>query len=232
MKVRELTHEGVDAFERHLQNLRDGGSQSLPDLNKSPYSVLSDINVNIDENRTFKTRIELGEYIEKLFTEKKIQRSSVIERTDMWSWLAYVWLDQLLDGKTPKESAWYICSSAYNRYYRHVVASSYYILSIHGKENSRIFLDRPLTTRGELAEQFASRQHIISSVEIVKVISMLYWDKKTQSIKPKAASKGIGGTSRRFGSILNQLILTYDLHGMDPAAIIKILPKEFDKWKN
>lgn len=233
MNIRELTKEGEETLVDCILDMKQGKKTKVPDLNRSPYSVPATIgtSIDIDEKKKFKTRMEMGKYLSDILSAHKIDRISVREKVNMWSWLSYIWLNQLIEDAKPKELARYVCGSAWNRYYRHIVASSYYIFSIHGEAYSKMFLDRPLASHGEVFEQLVSRQDVINNRAVVRVIHQLYWDEETKSVKKNVASKDIPGTARRFGEVLKQLQLTYDLHGMAEKEIMKILPAEFNKWK-
>ncbi|GAB4476624.1 MAG: hypothetical protein OHK0044_22590 [Burkholderiaceae bacterium] len=49
--------------------------------------------------------------------------------------------------------------------------------------------------------------------------------------KPGASAIDRPGSVRRFVRVLQQLDLTYDIHGMSGKAIVDLLPPEFDVWK-
>ncbi|MEM2914411.1 MAG: hypothetical protein QXH91_03290 [Candidatus Bathyarchaeia archaeon] len=232
IKLRELTEEGIQKFREYIQELKRNPQAPRPDLNVEPYSREFRPPVEIDETRRFNTRMEMAEYLTQLFSAKGISRTDA--KPGLWTWLAYLWFDQLcpiIDGtRKPREIAKYICSSDYREYYRHYVASSYDIYSLHGRENSKLFLHCAPHIFNDFTAQLAARQYIISNKSLIQLAHRLYWD--PYSVRPKkGADRNRPGNVRRFVKILSQLELTYDIHGMAPNDIERLLPEEFNVWK-
>jgi hypothetical protein len=89
-------------------------------------------------------------------------------------------------------------------------------------------LRMPLKTHGELTEQFASRQDIISCPGTMALASRLFWD--SDAGQPK---QGAGGSvGRRFAKLLNQYQRTWDIAVMDPDQSEAILPSEFGRFRS
>jgi hypothetical protein len=85
---------------------------------------------------------------------------------------------------------------------------------------------------GDIWEQLASRQEIITNLGILGTATLLYLDTKKDRPKRGAAStKRKPGTLRRFVDLIQQLDLTYDLYSMQPTEILGLLPAEFDGWR-
>lgn len=233
--LRVLTEEGVQKFRDYIQSVKNNPEQICPDLNTEAFSQEFTPKVEIDENISFSTRMDLAKYLVERFENAGIRREDVIGRgkEGLWSWLAYIWFDRITDGKTKiRETARYICSSDYTDYYRHYVAASYYISSLLGESNSRLFLHSPSHEHNDFIEQFASRQYIISYPDLVETAHTLYWDISRNSPKRGAQSREKTGNHRRFVKMIGQLELTYDIYSMRPDEILRLLPAEFDEWKN
>jgi hypothetical protein len=99
-------------------------------------------------------------------------------------------------------------------------------------ENARLLLLDPVDKLGDIWEQLASRQEIISNQPIVGAATLLYLDSDKDRPKRGAAStKRKPGTLRRFVDLIQQLDLTYDLYSMRPTDILGLLPPEFDSWR-
>lgn len=232
--LRSFSEEGIDRFRTHIQTVKKNPLASLPDLNIEPYSHEFQPQMKIDESKLFTTRIEMAKYLKRSFEEAGIGRNAVIGRNDLWSWLAYLWFDQLcpiINGSRKlNETARYICSSDYTDYYRHYVAASYDIYSIHGEPKSRLFLYGPPYLHNDFIEQLASRQNIISNSDLVGVAYTLYWDTSSDRPKRGAQSRSNPGNHRRLLKIIDQLELTYDIFTMTADEIITLLPDEFDSW--
>ena len=92
-------------------------------------------------------------------------------------------------------------------------------------------LATPVEKPGEVVEQFASRQEMITSVSLMSAITALYYDPVKQQIKRGAAGKA-GGSSRRLADVLGQFDVTWDIYGMPSDEILALLPGEFDRFKS
>lgn len=236
INLRILLEQGINKFQEYIQGLKDNSQTSRPDLNVEPYSIEFQARVEIDETRAFSTRMELGKYLSESFTRAGINRADVIEKRELWTWLAYLCFDQLCpvsNGmRNVRETARYIRTSDHRDYYRHYVAASYEIYSLHGDKNSRLFLYSPLHVHNDFIEQIASRQYIISSRSLVEVAHRLYWDANSNSARRGSQSRNRPGNHRRFVKIIGQLELSYDIYSMTPDEILNLLPEEFAVWKN
>jgi hypothetical protein len=232
IKLRTLNDSGVEEFRRYIDGLRQGLPMPRPDLNTFSYSREYMPAPEIDENKVFQTRLEMGKYLAERFEQAGIKRENVIDSLKLWTWLAYIWFEQITDGrKRLRENARYICSRDYTDYYRHSVAFAYNTYSLHGEENSKLFLNTKPYTFSDFAEQVASRQFIISNPKLVSAIHMLYWDSNGDRLKRGATDRNRPGNIRRFVKIMYQIELTYDIY-VAPEKLISLLPKEFDAWRN
>lgn len=235
IRLRILSDQGIEKFREYIQSLKDNPNALRPDLNIEPYSNEFQSAVEINEKTIFSTKMELGEYLVHCFENAGIGRSSVIGVRGLWTWLAYLFFDQLcpLENGTRKllDTAKYICSSHYTDYYRHLVAAPYDIYSLHGN-NSKLFLHNPLYEHNDFIEQFASKQYIISNANLIEVIHRLYWDEKKNRPKTGAQSKSRHGYHRRLKKVFDQFELTYDIYNsMISDELLNLLPEEFDDWK-
>jgi hypothetical protein len=232
--LRVLSKEGIDRFREYIQIVKENPRAPHPDLNLEPYSYEFQPRIKIDETKLFMSRIEMAKYLKNTFEDAGIGRNAVIGRSDLWSWLAYLWFDQLCPivngGRKLNETARYICSSDYTDYYRHYVAASYDIYSIHGEPKSKLFLYGSPYLHSDFIEQFASRQNIISNSDLVEVAYRLYWETGSNHPKRGAQSRSKPGNHRRLLKIIDQLELTYDVFTMTADEIINLLPCEFDDW--
>jgi hypothetical protein len=238
--LRIFSEQGIDRFREYIQKLKDNPNVSRPDLNAEPYSSEFPPVVTIDKNKTFSTRMEMGEYLTNCFRDAGIDRENVIGNNALWTWLAYIWFDQICpvinETRKIRETARYICSYDYTDYYRHYVAASYDIYSLHGEDNSRLFLYLPVHIHNDFIEQIASRQYIISNTNLIEVAHRLYWDNSSGRPRRGALVKdknspNYPGCLRRTRRIFEQLELTYDIYTMTPDEILNLLPEEFNSWK-
>lgn len=232
---RTLTDEGVTEFREYLKDIQELPRKTPPNLNQEPYSedVSMEIPVTIDENIEFTTKMEMAEYIYDLFDEANLDMAELVEEQGLWSWLAYIWFDQLCPidegSRNIGQDARYICGKSYSDYSKHLITFPYYIYFLHDEDKIKLFLEHPLDYVGRITEQIGSNKYIMSSSNILEVLHILYWDRE-EGIKLGASSPKGPGSFRRFGKVVNQLKLTYDLHDMEPEKIIEILPSEFERW--
>lgn len=236
IKARVFSELGENEFRKYIQTLRQGHSATRPDLNIEPYSKEYLPSFLIDETKNFSIKMELAEYLDECFRNSNIKRENILVEKRFWTWLAYIWFDQLAPVQNNgirrlKEDARYICSSDYRDYYRHLISGNYSIYSMHGRENSRIFLYSPIYEHNDFIEQVASRQFIISHKNIVETINKLYLDIDTERPKKGAQSRDRPGNFRRFIEIIQQFELTYDIYNMSPEKMIALLPSEFNEWR-
>jgi len=232
--LRIFTEEGKQEFIKYIQDTRSNSSTPRPDLNMVPYSLEFQPRVEISENLDFATRMDMGRYLSKCFQNAGISKQDVIGpgKEDLWTWFAYIWFDRITNNRQSiREIARYVCSSDYTDYYRHYVASLYYLFFFLGEKECHLFLYSPPYQHNDFIEQFASRQYIIAYPEIIKVAHRLYWDSGNRSPKRGAQSRRRLGNHRRLIKIIGQLELTYDIYTMSPDEILNLLPSEFNEWK-
>ncbi|OUJ18771.1 hypothetical protein AMET1_0422 [Methanonatronarchaeum thermophilum] len=244
IEVKEFTNKGIKEFESFISSLREKNprerkkiienAQKPTYLKQEPYSKKSKLNIEIDEYKEFESKLDIAIYLSNKFEEAGFKRHKIIPGRELFTWIAYLWLDQLCKPKNGDYKIYstekYICRKTSRKYYRHFIAGPYYIYSLHGKEKSKLLLDSKPYIHKENFEQLAGRQDIISNPEIISVAHKLYRDTENDKDKKGVASKDIPGNIRRFGMVLDQLNLTYDIRSMDTEEIIEILPKEFNRW--
>ena len=241
MEIRALTDQGVQRYTLYLRELDNSTEQiPKPDLNENAFSKTLDLDpkIYIDETKTFDSRHDIGHYLYHRFSMAGIRREYVISEKpelwmNVWSWLAYIWLDHFVPVKNGvhlvRAIPRYIGSNDWKRFYRHFISTPYLIFSLHESYYSKLFLDCPPSIHNEMMEQIGSRQWIISSQRLIELAHLLYWNREKDRVKRGAGGKG-RGTPRRFGRVINQFLLTYDLHHMDAEKILEILPSEFREW--
>jgi len=235
MYIRILNKLGIHKFKDFIQKLKEDINIKKPNLNIKQYSEEYIPQIEINSEKNFITRKEMGKYLTDCFEKKHINRADIIDINGLWSWLAYFWFDQICPIRNGNidihEIARYICSSDYRDYYRHLVASTYDIYSIHRSKNSKIFLYSLVDKSNDFIEQFASRQDIISNANIIVVANQLYWNPERDKPKKGSESKRRPGNIRRFIKTIRQLELTYDIYSMNSSDILAILPEEFNNWE-
>ena len=236
MRIRTLTDAGINEFRNYINQLRQNSAVPRPDLNQQPFSEQFQPDIEVNVSPVFGSRFDIARYLDQKFRAAGVAREQVIERHDLWTYLAYLWFDLIcpLDSSGIRkigEDARYICSMDYTDYYRHLIAGAYNIYTWLGEKNSRLFLHSPVHVNNDFVEQLASRQFIIQHRGIIEAAHILYWDQTAETPKKGAQTRGKLGTLRRLVDMIQQFELTYDIFHMQPREVLNLLPEEFDRWR-
>ena len=232
-EARRLNDEGIRQLDALLAAVRVGGDADFHALRDDPLLTES-LDVRIDvEPQPFESRYELGAYL-----YRAVGGASVDGDRGVWSWLAVAWVDILAPlrpdqtRRVGERARWVLAAEDYRRYYRHLLAGPYAIYKAHSDDPQRAtaLLSTPVDRPGEVVEQFASRQEIVTNPGLVGLITDLYVDPSTGRIRKGAAGKG-PGSARRLADILLQLDMTWDIYGMTAEDIGSLLPEEFGKFR-
>ena len=86
-------------------------------------------------------------------------------------------------------------------------------------------LCQPVNLPGDVVEQLASRQEVVTNPGILDLATKLYVSATTQRLKPRA-----DGSARRLIDVLGQFDLTWDLYASTGAELAAVMPKEFAKF--
>jgi hypothetical protein len=240
-EVRRLLPAGIERFKEYLADARSAAVQAPPTAllrdpaTSEPFEVRTQV-----ETQKFAGRFEFGSYLAA--TLGGLDRRQISRDAGLWTWLALYFFDQLCppdsDGtrKLLSDEA-YVIPYRYDfqGYYRHLVRTPWLVYSDHG-EFAKVLLvprsdpaARPLSVRGEIVEQLASRQSVLGNPTIIKAAYKMYFDIK--SGRPRRGSGGSGGGSpRRLAQILQQLDLTFDLNACNADRVLALLPREFARW--
>jgi hypothetical protein len=233
MDVRRFTSSGLAAFQRFLDScttdapLPHPASALTDPLLSEP--IPSDVTI---EQRAFGTRFELAEYLDQAFESGGYRPP----RADagLWAWLACYYFLEICPVKAsgkldPGASArWIPQSSDWRRYYRHLVAGPYNIYRAHRDNPMRalaLLCQRP-GRPGDLVEQLASRQQIVTSPSVIGTATAWFVDPATGKQRRGANSKGKGG-ARRFFAVVEQFDVTWDLSLVPENDLRIMLPDEF-----
>ena len=236
MKVARLNENAIRLFAGWMETLKQGGSL------RAPLSLLTDaqftepLGVEIEvESRTFGNRFEAAEYLHNRFAPAGL---TDIERdSGLWAWLSLFYFDAVCPpGKggvrKPGALARHIPEPGnFQRYYRHLLAGPYRIYRAH-RENPRralALLCQPLDSPGDVVEQLASRQEVVTNPGILELATKLYVDSRTQRLKRGAGGKS-SGSARRLYDVLEQFDLTWDLYASTGDELAAVMPGEFAKF--
>jgi hypothetical protein len=232
---RKLNKNGIREFSQFIEKLREGGKQNTPDYLLTNEDTSEKIGIDLPfERKIFTTRYELGNHIINGLSGIHIQ--PFIGDTGFWSGLALYWFDQLCPEKSdgsrkPSMEYNYILSENYNHRPRHAIYTTWQLVSRYG-EHSRFLLSKELPVRGELIEQLMARQYFLSCSGIIETASKLYYDEESKTFKRGASGRKSPGCVYRFVSWLQQLEVNYDLFSMKEDDFFKLMPPEFERFKN
>ena len=226
MKLRRFNETGIARFAEFLSSPSNSEEQLMQLLQDAELSEVVSVDIDV-ETVEFTNRLVLGEYLFSLFENAPIV--GLDNDRGIWSWLAAFFFEQL--SPPIGERARWIPSGDYRKYYRHLLAGPYKIYRAHRDNPQRalaILATNP-SSPGDIAEQLASRQEIVTSKPLMEVATRLYIGPNDT---PKRGAAGRGpGSARRLAQVLNQLDLTWDLYSLPPDKLLDMLPVEFDRFR-
>lgn len=234
MKLAKLNDAGLKEFSEYLTKLHESPGAPVPStmLTDPRYSAEFEKDIDV-QSGNFKSRYELGQHlVERL---APCDQTRLAADTGLWSWLALLYFDELCPAdasgnRKPSRRDNYILGVRQQDYHRHAIRTTYMLVREHG-ELVRYMLSSPLSKRGELTEQLTGRSYFLSCRGIMEAAHILYADPDRNIWKRGAASKKPGAV-RRFGLVVRQFELTYDVFSLDGEQIVSLLPKEFNQFRD
>lgn len=238
MQLRRLTDNGIEQFSGYLDQLKADPKLAPPawlltDADASE-RVKGDVEV---EPRTFGTRLEAARYLDGLLSAAEVEQTE--RDAGLWAWLTLLYFDEVCPvgkggNRKPRERIKYVPAvSDFQKYYRHLLLGPYVVWQAHRNhlEDALCLLLSPVAVLNDIVEQLASRRGWITNRTVVGVATKLYVDDGGSGYKRGAGSKG-PGSPRRLSEVLEQFDLTYDLYGMSCQDLLRLLPKEFERFLN
>lgn len=236
MNLFRFNDDGVAFFAEYLARLRTGEAVECPRGALFDSCFSTEIGaIEIDPNLQFRDRFASAKYLNRLLggLEAGVERD-----VGLWAWLSLLYFDQLCPkdraGKRKVgEQARYIpVPNAFQKFYRHLLLGPFLIYRAHANDPScaRVMLANPVSAPGDIVEQLASRQELVTNRAVVAVATALYVDSASGQLKRGSGGKG-SGSPRRLADFVNQVDLTYDLYAMTPNELLGLLPKEFDRFR-
>lgn len=234
-ELRRFNDEGLVSAEQLLDFIDEKGDGPWVELLEDE-KLTEPMGISI-EIIPFKDRFHAAAHLHAALEPIGSHPDLIID-SGLWTWLALAWLDELAPAvlgvrRLRARPRWVLAADDYTRYYRHLLAGPYriYVAHLENPERARAVLATDVAKPGEVVEQFASRQNLVTSPGVMDSLTHLYYDAVTQKLRRGASSKG-SGSSRRFADLLQQLDLTYDIYEMSVGEILSLLPQEFDKFKD
>jgi len=236
-QIRRLTDQGAEEFRSYLSALRSGAKDPPPYLllDDSQYSENVENGVIIS-NRHFESRLEAAVYLDRALSD--IETEAIETDMHLWSWFSLFYFEQVCPEekngmRRPGRDYRHILEPGYRYGHNHLLCGAYLVYTIHGLKDklSALLLYTPLNRESSFHHQLAQRQNFISNQGVMEAAALLYLDVKRQRPKSGSTARKNPGNLYRFIDVLQQFDLTYDLYSMSGPEIIRILPHEFDKWK-
>lgn len=234
--LRYFNEKGRSAWSDWLDALRNNPALAFP------FELLEDVTFT----RAAPGGAQLGPASESKFSlasslvgpvsEAETKGLSIEHWPGLWDWLAAYYFDSLCPPKADgtrnvKALALYRLEDDFRRTYRHRICGPVSRVR-HLGEHAKILLHGPPSTLTDWEEQAAARYETGGNPGIAEALCLLFWDEKTGKPKRGAApNKRTPGTLRRFGEIMRQFALTYDLSAINAPGLLDLLPNEFEKWK-
>lgn len=233
--ILRLNQDGMRRMEEWIGDLKLDPSLPVPgellEAGRFADAITPAISVGGMEVRS---RYDLAHNLDNLLAGQEIDR--LYDDVGVWSWLSLHWIDLVMPSSRGRrrvgELARYMPSDRWDRRYRHLLRAPWHLVArakADGIDPSVFepFLINPPHRPGELYEQFFSRVDQASSPGVLEAVRALYFDDSTGRLRRGTSSKG-RGSARRFGKVLNQLLLTYQVPTATREGILSILPpREF-----
>lgn len=232
-RLRRFTRTGVGAALEFLKSAREAESvaaKSPPDdlLFKARYSTPFVPEVRV-ERRALRTRRDAAEHIGPRVEAVKRE---VVDDLRAWSWLGLYHFVDITHAAcsarvSPLDGAFVVRagSRAHQQRYRHYLWGSWRLHQQHG-EDAAFLLDQPLTSWSDLDQRAFGSIRVFNSPGVLPLMLHLY----TQNGSRKPGYSQNPGGVRHLLRVLDQLERTYDVYGMSPEALLKVLPEPFRQW--
>ena len=235
-ELRRLTGDGIKrardflAHVREHPRARDRPPQEL--LFGERYSRAFESCVEVEPS-VFRRRRDAAEYLAPRLEPIKHR---IGDDAKFWSWLGMYYFEHIVrirDGavRLSRLDETFVVDSGDPRSlrnrYRHYLWGSWRLYEQHG-EGAAYLLNEEITSWSIIADRGFGAVRIFNSEGVIQLILRLY----TEGGRQKPGSfRGHGGL-RHLVRVLDQLELTHDVYGMQPDALIEILPEPFRKWDN
>lgn len=234
--IRYFNRRGRDEWANWLENLRTNPSIPLPEdlLHRSDLTKVAIGDVTLPA--AAESKYELAKSLVGPVSKIESKGLGIDQFPGLWDWLAAYYFNVLCPQKPNgtrilNELARYRWDPDYRRKYRHRIFGPVALMRQLG-EHAKILLNGEPSTLTDWEEQAAARYETGGNPGIAEALCILYWDETTGRPKKGAApNKKTPGTLRRFGDIMRQFALTYDLSAISAQGLIELLPREFNKWK-
>ncbi len=233
--VRAFNAEGIARFRAYLEALRNGSHADPPREFLDDPDCTSDLPAQARVGaKPFASRWGIAQHLSERLAP--LPPEEVEDNAGLWSWLALFYFDQLCprqpDGaRKPGRDYRHIPDFGFLYRHRHLLFGPFAVYRRH-RGYAILVLSGPPHFESALYQEITSRQDLLASRGVIEALNALYLDRSRGMPKRGAQRTTLApGTIRRFVRVLQQLDLTYDIYGMSGAAIVQLLPAEFDMWQ-
>jgi hypothetical protein len=237
MKLRRLTSSGLEVFSGYLDLLATEPERDPPtDLLDSPdHTEVVSPAVTI-EHAAPANRLDLARQLHSVISSAGL--ADVERDIGLWAWLTLFHFDTVCPPtkggarKTRERAAYLPEPNNFQRYYRHLLLGAYLIYRANEDNPARAmaFLCKPAHVIDDVVAQLAARQEYVTNKAVVDLATRLYFDPATGTHRRGAGGKG-KGSARRLADVLAQFDVTWDLYAMGSDEFLRVLPAEFDRFK-
>lgn len=235
MKLRKFNEAGLQQFSDYLTALGADPTALVPISLLTDPAATVELHPAVDvEHEKFASRFECARYLDNVLGLVSPQD---FRDSGLWSWMSLFFFEQVCPPKNgmrfPGERARHIPQmSNFQRFYRHLLFNPLIIYRAHFDHVEEVMglLANPVSSPGDISEQLASRQELITNKGVLGLATKLYFDPKSRKLKRGAGGKS-AGSPRRLADFLNQVDLTFDLYAMQENDLVPILPREFERFK-
>lgn len=239
MRFRRFTDAGVEAFSRHIHDLRADPKLPVPAGLLTDDALTEMLTPEVSATpEAFNTRMEFARWLDRAF-EKSDAEAPLLD-AGFWTWLTAALFDQVCpaDGngrRKPGEIARFVPELSNPRLqYRHLLYGSTMIYKVHRSDLAAadLLLATPLDSLNHFFYQLASRRELLDNRGVMATATRLYFDRQRGRGKRGAVTRGQPGTVFRYVKLLNQLDRVLDLGTVPVDMLESHLPKEFDRFRD
>lgn len=235
MILRKFNASGIQQFSDFLIELGEDPTRPVPESLLTDNQLTTEVQPEINIcKRQFANRLDCAQYLHETLVSAE---TAELRDAGLWAWLSLFYFDEVCPSRNgsrfPHAKARHIPQMTnFQRFYRHLLLNPFMIYDAHFGHLHEVMavLASAVDSPGDVPEQFASRQELITNRGVLGLATTLYYDPKKKRLKTGAGGKS-NGSPRRLAKFLNQIDLTYDLYEMKSIDFGSILPREFDRFK-
>jgi hypothetical protein len=244
-ELRAFTKEGLEVFRSWL----DRAENNVP-KRRTPESPPTEIllddrycrSVGLSGpllQRPFERKYDLGMEVCRALGRENAEK--IINMPNVWAWLSLFFHETTFP--QDKERRWFtgersrhliqtIQGRKQDQSHRHLVKSA--VTNVLRFGEYAVVLMGTEIGQSKIEEQVMSRkvdQPLAHHKEFVKTLYRLYWDAEADDLKSGARGEGPGSIMHMI-DLLTQFDLTFDISSLEASDFMRLLPKDFDKFRS